>query len=166
MRMTSTDPALAVTDETTSAESGSPHQSRCCVHCGEVFQPRKHGGGKPQKFCDEKCRLAHYAEAQRSERMLTTATQDHDAKCKKEAGRDQPATGTPHGGDGFDWRSDAVIHEQQAIALYWNQSGGLVIRQEGTLYEHNDSYVVVNKENVQPFLDELCDFLGIPSAGL
>jgi hypothetical protein len=38
-----------------------------CANCGEAFEPRRHGGGKPQRFCSDKCRL----EAHRSQRSPT-----------------------------------------------------------------------------------------------
>jgi hypothetical protein len=30
-----------------------------CPHCGVVFPRRIHGGGRPQKFCSDRCRMGH-----------------------------------------------------------------------------------------------------------
>jgi hypothetical protein len=32
-----------------------------CEHCGGDFPARKHTGGKPRRFCSDKCRSAHHA---------------------------------------------------------------------------------------------------------
>lgn len=57
-----------------------------------------------------------------------------------------------------------AIPEQQAVALYWSNKGNLVIRQERSWCQDEDTYIVVERANVQSFLYKLCDFVGIPAA--
>jgi hypothetical protein len=68
----------------------------------------------------------------------------------------------------FDWSSDnedIVLREQRALAVYWNTRGDLVIRQERYWDEIDDPFLVIGRNNVDAFLDRLCDVVGIPSAG-
>ena len=30
-----------------------------CPHCGTLFPARTHGGGRPQRFCSDRCRMGH-----------------------------------------------------------------------------------------------------------
>ena len=34
---------------------------RRCEQCGKLFDSRKHGGGSPQRFCNQDCRIAWHA---------------------------------------------------------------------------------------------------------
>jgi hypothetical protein len=65
----------------------------------------------------------------------------------------------------FDWRGDdsIVLREQPATAIYFNQRGCLVIRQERSWDQNDDIFITISPENAQTFLDKLCDVLGIPS---
>jgi len=51
------------------------------------------------------------------------------------------------------------------LAVYWNTRGDLVIRQERDWSENDDPFLVIGRDNVDAFLDRLCDVVGIPSAG-
>lgn len=56
----------------------------------------------------------------------------------------------PYGGD-FDWSDknpDVVIPEQPRSAVYWNDRGQLVIRQERSPLEPDDSFVFFNPESL------------------
>lgn len=67
----------------------------------------------------------------------------------------------------FDWLKDEsiMVPEQQAIAAYYNRKGELVIRQERSWCDDEDSFIVIHGGNVHAFLDKLCDVIGIPSVG-
>ena len=141
-----------------------------CQHCLKAFTPRKGTGGKPQRFCGTECRTAFHAEAQRCQRgptcdaetTLPAATQPPASKAAQ-AGSDEDGTCTE-----FDWlkdEGDVVLPSQAAIALYFNRRGDLVIRQEADFARDEDSFVYVEKGNVQAFLDKLCDVCGVGSAG-
>jgi hypothetical protein len=48
-------------------------------------------------------------------------------------------------------------------AIYWNQNGALVIRQERHYEE--DVFIFISPDSVDSFIDKLTDFVGIPSFG-
>ncbi|MGY4160199.1 MULTISPECIES: hypothetical protein [unclassified Bradyrhizobium] len=78
-----------------------------------------------------------------------------------------PAAEVPAAGarDDFDWSVDGamVLREQLATAIYFNDSGDLVIRQRQWPGEDNLIFVAPNCQ--QEFIDKLTDALGIPSFG-
>ncbi len=56
------------------------------------------------------------------------------------------------------------MREQQAIALYLNPYGGLVIRQhEGGFPQVDDTIIVIAPENIGTFIDRLTEVAGVPS---
>ena len=64
----------------------------------------------------------------------------------------------------FDWQDETVaLREQRETAIYWNSYGNLVIRQRA--WPDDDPFVVISANNVQDFIDRLCDMAGIGSAG-
>jgi hypothetical protein len=67
----------------------------------------------------------------------------------------------------FDWFSDdsIVLRPQLAVAIYQNERGGLVIRQERNWDEDNDTFIVISPENISAFIDKITDVAGIPSFG-
>jgi hypothetical protein len=68
----------------------------------------------------------------------------------------------------FNWIEDAddiILPEQRAVAVYWNKQGSLIIRQEKAWCDEDDQFVVVEKANVNVFIDRLTEVLGIPSVG-
>jgi hypothetical protein len=55
---------------------------------------------------------------------------------------------------------------QDAIAVYSNDSGDLVIRQKADWpHSEDDTIIVIAAQNVMTFIDRLCDEAGIPSLG-
>jgi hypothetical protein len=64
----------------------------------------------------------------------------------------------------FDWEADDIIvlHEQPRTAIYWNPNGALVIRQQN--WPDEDVFVLIAREYLATFIDELTDFVGIPLA--
>jgi hypothetical protein len=51
-----------------------------------------------------------------------------------------------HNSDGFNWQR-AVVAQQDAIAIYTNEDGGIVIRQHN--WPDDDSYIIVARNNVE-----------------
>ena len=87
---------------------------------------------------------------------------------KSEPTASESATASPVEDLGFNWSrdKDAVILEHQpAIAVYWNDAGGLTIRQEREWNEEEDHVVHIGRDNIDAFIDKLTDICGIPSVG-
>jgi hypothetical protein len=64
----------------------------------------------------------------------------------------------------FDWgenESNIVLESQERTAIYFNGSGGLVVRQYR--WPDDDVYIVICKNNIPEFLDKLTDACGIGS---
>ncbi len=59
--------------------------------------------------------------------------------------------------DGFDWRGDpdVLAHRQLAIAVYENERGEVVIRQEADWNDDEDTYIVVAREHVPALIRRL-----------
>lgn len=61
-------------------------------------------------------------------------------------------------GSEFDWSSDVVIFRSiQAVAVYVNTHGDIVIRQQGDTYSDEDVFVVVPPSQVQNVVRALQD---------
>lgn len=67
----------------------------------------------------------------------------------------------------FDWleSKSVVIHEQPATAMYFNPGGHLVIRQKADWDREEDTFVYIAPNNIEAFIDELTEMVGIPSVG-
>jgi hypothetical protein len=65
----------------------------------------------------------------------------------------------------FDWEADDIVafHEMPRTAIYWNQNGVLVIRQQRHYDE--DVFIFISPDLIGFFIDKLADFVGIPSVG-
>jgi hypothetical protein len=76
----------------------------------------------------------------------------------------KPSADAPEAKD-FDWNDteSVVLHEQPATACYFNEDGGLVIRQRR--WPDDDSWVVIAADQIDTFVDKLTDIIGIPSVG-
>ena len=139
------------------------HQPKC-DQCGEPFEPRSKSGGKPQRFCSPECRAAFHAQPQRGQRSPTCSAPSLPAAV--EDPKPKAAPGAPaKDSEDFDWSDDSVvvIREQPETAIYFNPTGGLVIRQRNGWDE--DHYVYINAPLIGIFIDKLCDVVGIPSLG-
>lgn len=154
-----------------------------CHHCLAPFTPRKGSGGKPQKYCSEECRRA--ADAQRDQRGPTRSDETKPGaveppqaeivqravdQCRGAIQRqleERAALAPPPDSPEFDWINspDIVLREQPETAVYFNPNGALVIRQRADWNEENDPFVFICPNNIEAFIDKLCDLIGIPSAG-
>jgi hypothetical protein len=136
-----------------------------CEQCGQAFKPRSGSGGKPQRFCSQDCRTAfHNNEPQRSQRSPTCSASTVLPAVIPPAPKAAPA---PTEKD-FAWsadQEDIVLREQPSIAIYRNPYDGIVIRQERRWDEDDDTFIVINRENIDTFLDRLTDIAGVLSFG-
>ncbi len=59
----------------------------------------------------------------------------------------------------FDWAKDetVIFREQKATAVYLNEDGAAVIRQEKNWDEEDDIYIVVQPANLRRLISSLID---------
>ena len=67
----------------------------------------------------------------------------------------------------FDWLTDdsVVLQEQPQTAVYFNSTGGLVIRQRAAWDQEDDTFVLIAPQSIAEFIDKLTDVAGVPSVG-
>ena len=94
----------------------------------------------------------------------TAAGRQRRHRERKRAAGSEP---TPEPSE-FRWTDNesVVLAQQPATAVYFNPAGGLVIRQERAWNEEEDTIIVVAPQNVQTFLDAVCDVIGVPGRAL
>jgi hypothetical protein len=149
-----------VTDSTLGTDGERP-----CVNCHQPFRPREKSGGKAQRFCTPECRFAFHA--QRGQRGSSHVGAD-DGAVSEAAPPPKPPLELPKvKGTDFSWTNEeaVVLREQRQTAIYWNPDGDLVLRQRADWDEENDPYLVISANNLQDFIDAICDMAGIGSAG-
>jgi len=66
--------------------------------------------------------------------------------------------------DGFPWQTNKELivvpeRHQQAIAIFENGDGDIVIRQERDLYQEDDDIIVVRRDNLVTVVDTLESFI-------
>jgi hypothetical protein len=65
-------------------------------------------------------------------------------------------------GDRFDWTSsDVVVRQQDALAVYQNPYGDVVIRREAAWDEDDDVCVVVARQNVSAVVAAILHTVGL-----
>lgn len=136
-----------------------------CEQCGMTFTPRV--GGKPQRFCSPDCRRSFHDKPQRDNvHVAPVASPALPAVMPPPSPKNAPAA-SPEAFKDFDWSTDdsVVLHHQPAVAAYFNQAGGLTIRQERSWDQDEDIVIAIAPENVGEFIDKLTDVIGIPSFG-
>jgi hypothetical protein len=134
-----------------------------CEHCHQPFELRNGSGGKKKRFCSAACRKAF----NNSRRPPPSETLAETLK-KSPTPQTETLASTPKVKDSnkFDWNDvDIVQRELRETAIYWNTAGDLVIRQRAAWNEEDDPFLVIGANNVQEFIDRLCDMVGIPSVG-
>jgi len=129
-----------------------------CEHCGAPFVPRAGTGGKPQRFCSTKCRLAFHREVQRSQRRATygvaialPAVIDHPSE------KNAPA---PRSRDFVD--SQILVAAQPQIIFERTDCGDFIIRQ--TNWPDDDAEIFIHRDLVAVFVDRLAGAVGTPGA--
>lgn len=139
-----------------------PAMAQTCEHCGGDFVPRTGSGGKPQRFCSPDCRTAFH-ERQRSQQGPTCVSETQPKAIAVQPAQINEPAATPDD-DAFKWNDDStILPEQQAIAVYFNRAGDLVIRQERSWDRDEDSFVFVARDSISAFIDRLTNHLGYGS---
>jgi hypothetical protein len=117
--------------------------------------------GEPKKEAPTTAAPNGYVSVEYAAELVKAATGSH---------RDESPVNPHHSEDyrrpDFDWakeKDSIVLSEQQRIAVYHNADDGLVIRQEARWPDSDDHYVIIAKENIEHFLDKLCDACGVAS---
>lgn len=157
MNATPTDFSLPATDETAAVASGSSVDEPRCAHCDEAFPPRKHGGGKPQKFCGEQCRMAHYANAKRDGGKASRLNEESTPKVPEKA-EVSGAVDVGRNKDEEKPKEHLLVPEQAEITCYWNEFGELVIWQAPRGYDYG-SEIIVTREFAEEFANQLRNFV-------
>ncbi len=111
-----------------------------CEHCAEWFAPRR-SGGRRQRFCSEGCRRAFHAENPNAGQR-----QQRETPIQSNAGHVETNIGRAP--EDFDWEAHTVAPTQAAIAVYENQAGAVVIRQEGQYGPDEDVWIVIQRQNL------------------
>jgi hypothetical protein len=59
----------------------------------------------------------------------------------------------------FDWGADdsIILKEQRATAVYFNKCGEVIIRQQATWDQQDDTFIAITAENANAFMDGLAD---------
>jgi hypothetical protein len=132
-----------------------------CEQCGEPFE-RRRSGGKAQRFCSIECRKAHYADHPTSQPTSPTSPTSQPTSPTSPTTLETLA---PDGDDDFQWgANDAVaLQEQHALAVYHNEFGGLVLRQQGTWQDDADTFIIIAKTNIAEFIEKICEVAGVPA---
>ena len=123
-----------------------------------------------EQFCIGKDAIARRAKRDSWQRGQTNTATDARQERDNAATSDAVLPVVAHAAsraddDEFDWHADGIVvfHEMPRTAIYWNQNGALVIRQERHYEE--DVFIFISPDSVDSFIDKLTDFVGIPSFG-
>jgi hypothetical protein len=141
-----------------------------CRNCHREFTPRKGSGGHRQVYCSSECRREADAERKANSPQRAQRAPQRAENLALEPLKGEFAMVAPDAGDagGWDWINDAadiVCPEQQAVAVYTNTRGDVVIRQQQSWYDDADQFVVVRPEHLQALIDRLRVIVGIGGAG-
>jgi hypothetical protein len=139
--------------------------AEACEHCGADLPPRQHTGGKPRRFCSDRCRSAFHA-------GCTPPSNDAEPTSNPTLPMHLPVVEPPKpvktddDCHDFDWYSpdDAesiVLVEQRRTAIYENKHHELVIRQQAGPCDDEDSFIYLSAENRQQFVRALCREIGL-----
>jgi hypothetical protein len=138
-------------------EFSLPH--RPCEQCGKPFHRRKHGGGSPQRFCNQDCRIAWHAAHRKPACTLEPTVA---ATLPK-----QPSQNAREGSsEDFNWNDGkrVVVSERLETAIYRNGRGGLIIRQRS--WPGGDCWIVISNTSVNDFVGKLVELAAYPGLGV
>jgi hypothetical protein len=123
--------------------------SRRCEQCGKPFHRRKHGGGSPQRFCNQDCRIGwHAAQRNRACKLEPTVAETLSRQPSKNAREN-----TSEDSD-WDDRKSVVLSERLETSIYRNGRAGLIIRQRSP---GGDCWIVISNTSVNDFIGKLVE---------
>jgi hypothetical protein len=123
--------------------------TRPCEQCGKSFDRRKHGGGSPQRFCNQDCRIAwHAAQRKPACTLEPTAAATLPKQSSKNA-RDNTS-------EDINWndRKSVVVSERLEISIYRNGRAGLIICQRSP---GGNCSIVISNTSVKHFIGKLVE---------
>jgi hypothetical protein len=126
-----------------------------CEQCGAGFK-RRSSGGKKQRFCSPACRQAYHAgerPAEQREQRSTLGTTLVAIPQPPERENDSEDVNS-----GFEWSDEdsVVLNERRRVAVYFNQSGDVVMREESADSDSDeDHFIVIGRQNMPKFIGAL-----------
>jgi hypothetical protein len=152
-----------------------------CEHCGGDLPARKHTGGKPRRFCSDKCRSAHHAGCSPTSNPnvkppsnpppLPKSAPTRDDLRKEAAAivAEMKRSGIPQ--ELIDRTAKAIeipeapspdscllLASQDAVRIKRDEYGNLLIEQN--CWPDDDQRIVIHRDYEDRFVDALTDFLG------
>jgi len=127
--------------------------------CGKLFDRRKQGGGSPQRFCNQDCRIAwHSAQRKRACTLEPTVAATLPKQPSQNAREDSS--------EDFNWNDEksVVVSERLETAVYRNGRDGLIIRQRS--WPGGDCWIVISKTSVNDFIGKLVELAAYPGLGV
>ena len=122
---------------------------RRCEQCGKPFDRRKHGGGSPQRFCSQDCRIEWHAAQRKPACTLEPTVAATLPKQPSQNAREDTS-------EDFNWndRKSVVVSERLETAIYQNGRGGLIIRQ---CSPGGDCWIFISNTSVDDFIGKLVE---------
>jgi hypothetical protein len=146
---------------TSSPNLFGPEPTTTCQRCGKSFEPIQRGG-KPQRYCSVECRKGRAPNDQTNAERTTKGTPTNAEVVHNGVHPDVH----PDAGDeasAFPDHENVVLQAQDLTSIYFNNDNSLVIRQHR--WPDEDHWIIVTRDNIETFLDELTDRCGVPSVG-
>jgi hypothetical protein len=143
-------------NEITSGTPNNPEQlelsrpPRRCEQCGKLFDRRKHGGGSPQRFCNQYCRIAWHSAQRKPACTLEPTVAAPLPKQSSQNARENTS-------EDFNWndRKSVVVSERLETSIYRNGRDGLIIRQRS--WPGGDCWIVISSASVNDFIGKLVE---------
>jgi hypothetical protein len=123
---------------------------RPCEQRGKPFDRRKHGGGSPQRFCNQDCRIAWHS-AQR--KPACTLEPTVAATLPKQSSQNAQENSF----EDINWndRKGVVLSERLETSIYRIGRAGLIIRQRS--WPGGDGWIVISNTSVNDFIGKLIE---------
>jgi hypothetical protein len=124
--------------------------SRRCGQCGKPFHRRKHGGGSPQRFCNQDCRIAWHSAQRKPACTLEPTVAATLPKQSSQNARENTS-------EDFNWndQKSVVVSERLETSIYRNGRDGLIIRQRS--WPGGDCWIVISNSSVNHFIGKLVE---------
>ena len=123
--------------------------SKPCEQFGKSFDRRKHGGGSPQRFCSQDCRIGWHSTQRKPACTLEPTVAATLPKQPSQNAREDTS-------EDFNWNDGkrVVVSERLETAIYQNGRGGLIIRQ---CSPGGDCWIFISNTSVEDFIGKLVE---------